>query len=69
MRIAVFGLGYVGSVPAACLANDGHDVIGVDVQRDKVDAINAGKSLVSEPGLAELVVELAKLKKLTRHDL
>jgi GDP-mannose 6-dehydrogenase len=64
MRIAVFGLGYVGSVSAACLANDGHDVIGVDVQRDKVDAINAGKSLVSEPGLAELVVELAKSKKL-----
>ncbi len=64
MKIAVFGLGYVGSVSAACMAGDGHDVIGVDVQQEKVDAINAGQSLVSEPGLAELVADMVQLKKL-----
>ncbi len=64
MKISVFGLGYVGSVSAACLANDGHDVIGVDVQRDKVDAINAGRSLVSEPGLAEMVADLSRQGRL-----
>lgn len=64
MKIAVFGLGYVGSVSAACLASDGHEVIGVDVQSDKVDAINAGSSLVSEPGLAELVSDLVRTHKL-----
>jgi GDP-mannose 6-dehydrogenase len=44
MRVSVFGLGYVGSVSAASFAADGHDVIGVDVNADKVAAINAGKS-------------------------
>lgn len=64
MKIALFGLGYVGSVSATCLASDGHEVIGVDVQPDKVDAINAGRSSVSEPGLAEMVAELVGTKKL-----
>ncbi len=64
MKISVFGLGYVGSVSAACLANDGHEVVGVDVQSDKVDAINAGRSLVSEPGLAEMVADLSRQGRL-----
>ena len=55
MRIAVFGLGYVGSVSAACLARDGHEVIGVDVDRGKVDRVNAGDAPVEEPGLSELL--------------
>ena len=41
-RVAVFGLGYVGSVSAACLASRGHSVIGVDVRSEKVDMINQG---------------------------
>jgi GDP-mannose 6-dehydrogenase len=54
MKISVFGLGYVGSVSAACLARSGHDVIGVDVNQRKVDFINEGKTVMAEPGLAEL---------------
>lgn len=65
MNISIFGLGYVGSVTAACLAKNGHFVIGVDLKREKVEAINAGKSSVFEKGLDELingVVANGKLK-------
>ncbi len=55
MRVSVFGLGYVGSVSAASFANDGHDVVGVDVNPDKVAAINEGRSPIVEPGLDELL--------------
>lgn len=53
--ISVFGLGYVGSVTAACLAERGSRVVGCDVAAAKVDQINAGLAPISEPGLAELV--------------
>jgi GDP-mannose 6-dehydrogenase len=55
MRVSVFGLGYVGSVSAAWLAGDGHEVIGVEVNAGKVAAINAGRSPIVEPGLDELL--------------
>ncbi len=54
-RVAVFGVGYVGAVTAACLAQDDHAVVGVDVDAGKVAEVNAGVSPVSEPGLDELL--------------
>ena len=56
-NVAVFGTGYVGCVIAACLARDGHRVIGVDINRDKVTAINEGRTPVAEPGLDMLIRE------------
>ena len=55
MKVAVFGFGYVGTMTAACLAEKGHDVWGVDVDPDKVDLVARGKSPIVEPGLADLV--------------
>ena len=55
MKVSVFGLGYVGSVSAASFAADGHEVVGVDVNADKVAAVNAGRSPIVEPGLDELL--------------
>src|ERR1051326_2397331 len=51
MKISIFGLGYIGSVTGAAFASDGHEVIGVDANPDKVALVNAGKSPVVEPGL------------------
>lgn len=53
MRVSVFGLGYVGTVTAACLARDGHEVIGVDINAEKAAMVGAGRSPVIEPGLEE----------------
>lgn len=55
MRVAVFGLGYVGCVTAACLASEGHRVTGVDVNSAKVRVVNRGEPTVEEPGLASKV--------------
>lgn len=57
MRVAVFGLGYVGTVTAAGLASRGHQVVGVDVDRLKVEAIQQGRSPVVEPGIAEAIAD------------
>ena len=57
MKVAVLGLGYVGTVTAACLASRGHNVWGVDVAAAKVDEIRAGRSPVAEPGLDALVAQ------------
>ncbi len=64
-RIAVFGIGYVGVVSAACLAKDGHTVIAVDVDPGKVDAINAGLSPIVENGLPELIADVVSAGRLT----
>jgi len=55
MRISIFGLGYIGSVSAACLSSLGHEVIGVDINPMKVEMINAGQSPVIEAGVDELI--------------
>ena len=57
MRVSVFGLGYVGCVSAASFAGEGHEVVGVDVNADKVASINAGCSPIVEPGLEDLLGE------------
>ena len=64
MRVSVFGLGYVGCVTAACLARAGHEIVGVDVNREKVEMINAAASPVVEPGLAELLAEVVGARRL-----
>ena len=55
MNVSVFGLGYVGSVSAASFAADGHTVVGVDVNPDKVASVNEGRSPIVEKGLEQLI--------------
>lgn len=65
VQIIVWGLGYVGTVSAACLARLGHSVVGVEPHAAKVEALKAGKSAIKEPGLAELVNETVASGRLT----
>jgi GDP-mannose 6-dehydrogenase len=57
LKIAIFGLGYVGSTAAGCIASEGHTVVGVDVSAAKVDALNSARAPVYEPGLDELIAK------------
>jgi GDP-mannose 6-dehydrogenase len=64
LRISVFGLGYVGTVSAGCLANDGHEVTGVDPLPTKVDLINRGQSPIIETEIGEIIAATAKAGRL-----
>ena len=65
MKISIFGLGYVGTVTAACLTRDGHEVVGVDVNPDKVRMIQKGESPVVEPGIEKLLPDAVAKSRLT----
>src|SRR2546430_6918164 len=65
MNISVFGLGYVGSVCAACLANEGHAVVGIDADPAKLEKIRAGHAPVLEPGLEELIQKMSAAGRLS----
>ena len=65
MRVAVIGLGYVGTTTSACLAADGHEVIGVDVNPLKVEMVARGESPIIEQGITERLTEAAAAGRLT----
>ncbi len=65
MKISILGLGYVGAVSMACLARDGHEVIGVDLDPHKLDLIRSGKSPIVEEGIQELTRQVIESGRVT----
>ena len=68
LRVAVFGLGYVGCVSAACFADRGHAVVGVDVNPEKVALLAAAKPTVIEERIGELIAEGVASRPAARDD-
>jgi GDP-mannose 6-dehydrogenase len=68
LKISIFGLGYVGTVSAGCLAQDGHEVIGVDPVRTKIDLINAGRCPIIEADIGEIIAATVKSGRLRATD-
>ncbi len=64
MRVSVFGLGYVGAVSAACLAEAGHEVLGVEPARAKAEMVNQGRAPIIEAGLEQLIADNAAAGRL-----
>jgi GDP-mannose 6-dehydrogenase len=62
--ISIFGLGYVGTVTAACLAHQGNRVTGVDLSAAKVEALDSGRSPIVEPGVSDLIADSQKACRL-----
>jgi GDP-mannose 6-dehydrogenase len=67
MKIAIFGLGYVGFTAMCCVAKEGHDVIGFDVSEKKVNQVNQGISPITEPGVQELLNEGLKTNRISAY--
>ena len=68
MRIAVFGLGYVGLVTAVCLSADGHEVVGVETDTDKLERLRRAVSPFREPGVQDLLQRVTRSRSLTFTD-
>lgn len=68
MKITIFGLGYVGTVSAGCLANAGHEIIGVDPVQTKVDLINDGQSPIIEADIGEIIASSVRTGRLRATD-
>jgi GDP-mannose 6-dehydrogenase len=68
LKVSIFGLGYVGTVCAGCLAKEGHEIIGVDPVRAKVELINAGKSPIIEADIEEIIKEAVRTGRLRATD-
>ena len=64
MKVSIFGLGYVGTVSAGCLGNDGHEVVGVDPIQTKVDLINEGRTPIIEQEIGEIIAANVKSGRL-----
>lgn len=67
MKVAIFGLGYVGFTAMCCIAKEGHNVIGFDVSEKKVNQINQGISPITEPGVDELLREGLEAGRISAH--
>lgn len=67
MRIAIFGLGYVGLTAAGCLTKLQHEVVGIDVSETKVKELNAGRAPIAEPGLDILIAEAVAAGRLRAY--
>ncbi|BCW37368.1 UDP-glucose 6-dehydrogenase [Arthrobacter sp. StoSoilA2] len=65
MRISVIGCGYLGAVHAACMAKLGHEVVGIDVDKDKISELSSARAPFFEPGLEELLKEVQETGRLT----
>lgn len=65
MNISIFGLGYVGCVSLGCLANNGHKVIGVDINDFKVSLINSGQPTIVEKDIDRIIKEQFDLGKIS----
>ncbi len=68
MKISILGLGYVGAVSMACLARDGHEVVGVDIDAYKLDLIRRGQSPIIEEGMQELMSRVVSERRVTVTD-
>jgi GDP-mannose 6-dehydrogenase len=68
MRIAIVGLGYVGTVNAVCLASAGHDITGIDIDRSVLSALRSGRSPIMEPRVPELLARALEERRLTVTD-